>query len=703
MKKSLFRTFACVSFLTMSLMISAQQLQEAARFTLKNPCESFINVQSLFFYESDNYLYNYRNVTLFEATNDISQAVLNPTGSSLAVLFNGKNFIEIISTQEANEILFTIRDKRKDLPIKSIPISAAFTPDARELLVSNRTGEILSYNTSDYLLKGIALTPGKAYNHLSVSPNLYYIVGAGDKVVDVWNKETSALRKSIEVPGVVNAVAFSDDSRQMAIAYNGGVALVDVMSMNTTATVAEGENVNDVCFHPEGKYMAWLSDNAKLTVYNVKGGKVEETTNLDKNNTPMTGAKHLAFLKNADGTFSMVSNTENAILVWDISFLSPFYGFLFSDALDAGMDNWMKQASGEDLDAYHIRVADENAAIQKAMLLEELATKIGLETVKFDDPFISDTYNAENHTIEVAFEGANAIQLELPENEVQNLRDGQLTFSETAFTINEKDELEFSYLVATSAVTGAKYIYDNRQYVKMQDIFGESNAEYVPVAIRQEANTQMEALVVQKEAIVEESRTQNLITGKTEISVDSQVKADFDADGNKIYNYKVNYKYDVSTGFSAQEDFSAGKYRVEDSNAALTMLQAIDKAMDTELASYLEKCKNVEITITGTADSKAVKMIPYYGIYGAFNNEPYYKKGTLSSITVNSKTHITNNEQLAFIRAVSAQDWMKKNIDKIKENPDKFTFKYGTEVAENEGSEFRRIVVNIVMKDAFTK
>ena len=701
MKKNLL-TIAWAAVLAAVPALLSAQLQDVARFNLQHPCESFMNAQSFFVYSHDNVLYNYRSVTLLDAAGDLQQALINPTGSSVAALYKGKTYFDIASARDANDILYVVRDKRKGLPGKPVPVTAAYTPDARELLVGNALGEILVYSTSDYsLLK--TMTPGKVYSSLSVSPNLYYVVGGEGNTVDVWNKETSALRKSLEMPGAVRSVSFSADSRVMAVAWQGGVSFVDVMSMNVTATAAEGQDVTDGCFHPEGKYFAYISDGYRLTVYNVKNHSIERSAELDSDGNVLNGARHTSFLTNADGTVSLVSNTSNAILIWDVAFLSPFYGSLFSSDLDAGMDNWMKQASGEDLNDYRIRVADENAAIQKAMLLEELATKVGLETVKFDDPFVAEAYDAANHSIEVTFEGANAIQLELPESEVENLRNGQITFSETKFTINDQDELVFSYLVATNAATGAKYIYDNRQYVKMQDMFGENDADYVPVSIRQTASEQMEALVVQTEAIAEESRTQNLITGKTEISVDSQVKADFDADGNKIFNYKVNYRYDVSTGFSAQEDFGPGKYRVEESNAALTMLKAIETAFNTELVSYLDVCSQVDVTITGTADSKAVRQIPYADIYGAFNNEPYLKKGILSSMTVSAKTYITNNEQLAFIRAVSAQNWMSNNIPAIKDNPAKFRFNYATEVAETEGSEYRRIVVNIVLKDAFKK
>ena len=50
-----------------------------------------------------------------------------------------------------------------------------------------------------------------------MSPNKYYIAAARGSAMDIWNTGTSELRRIVRFAGPVNHIAFSPDSREIAV------------------------------------------------------------------------------------------------------------------------------------------------------------------------------------------------------------------------------------------------------------------------------------------------------------------------------------------------------------------------------------------------------------------------------------------------------------------------------------------------------
>ena len=173
------------------------------------------------------------------------------------------------------------------------------------------------------------------------------------------------------------------------------------------------------------------------------------------------------------------------------------------------------------------------------------------------------------------------------------------------------------------------------------------------------------------------------------------------ADGKKILNYKVGYQYEViNKEFSAKEDFPSGGYNIEKSNAAMSLMKIIKNAFEGDFSKYLAEGKQVKVIITGSADASPIRgRIAYDGRYGEFMDEPYYKDGNLDNITVTKTSGITQNEQLALLRAAGVQNYIDKNVTTL--NNTKNEYEYHVEVAKERGGEFRKINVEFVIMDAF--
>ena len=227
-----------------------------------------------------------------------------------------------------------------------------------------------------------------------------------------------------------------------------------------------------------------------------------------------------------------------------------------------------------------------------------------------------------------------------------------------------------------------------------------SDDNFIPLNLVQQSNMDEIKLQEIKENIMSMAKQQNTISDHTKISVDAGIVSEIDADGKKIMNYNINFSYEVEQGFSAKEDFGPGKYITNQSGAAMSMLAIMKTAFEKDFAQYVHAGKKLRVKITGMADASPINgKITYDGCYGEYTNEPVYKDNDLSNITVTKESGVTQNDQLAFLRAVGVKDYILKNIPAFsKMNSD---YNYYIEVTKEKGSEYRRISVAFTFVDAF--
>ena len=247
--------------------------------------------------------------------------------------------------------------------------------------------------------------------------------------------------------------------------------------------------------------------------------------------------------------------------------------------------------------------------------------------------------------------------------------------------------------------TNKVYIYDNIGRTRLTAMEVDDN--FVPLEIMQQATREEVQLKEIKEQVVEEKKQDKLITDNTQINVKTEVVPGVDADGKKILNYKVGYQYEViNKEFSAKEDFPSGGYNIEKSNAAMSLMKIIKNAFEGDFAKYLNEGKQVKVIITGSADASPIRgKIAYDGRYGEFTDEPYYKDGNLDNITVTKSSGVTQNEQLALLRAAGVQNYIDRNVTTLSNT--KNQYEYHVEVAKERGGEYRKINVEFIILDAF--
>ena len=691
-----FYTYRGIAFCFVAAMFCGQtmaQVVEKRGFDSQKKINAFDNTTFCTAYLSDGALYTMREIAINDVRK-IERIVFNPTGSSIALL-RAKNPISIYSFRDRNKKLFELKEKRKKLKAKPMPVSMCYSADARSFIVGNSLGEIVIYDTKEYM--PLAYIQGEApATALAMSSNNYFIAAAAGQNINIWNFQTKELRKAIPMPAVVKEVTFSPDAALLAVTTDDNhLTIIDTKNWDKVDIFDKlGGTLSSPSFHPEGKYISVVKDGKNIEIINLKNGVVEQ--DIVDPTGGVTGGRF--FKNNQNSEVFLLTNRTKQMVFWDANGLNPFYGKIMGREVDAKMNEWVKMMQGESMEDYAIRVNDETRIKQQQLFAQEVATALASDRISMDNPFI-DGYDASNNMLNIGFKGLPSIGLEVPSNEAGDFKDGKMKFSNAVYVLNDKDEFELAYVEVTNETTNKVYIYDNIGRTKLTAL--EADENFVPLEIMQQATREEAQLAEIKEQVIEEKKQDKLITDNTQINVKTEVIPGVDANGKKILNYKVGYQYEViNKEFSAKEDFPSGGYNIERSNAAMSLMKIIKNAFEGDFAKYLSEGKQVKVIITGSADAAPIRgRLAYDGRYGEFVDEPYYKDGNLDNITVTKAGGITQNEQLALMRAAGVKTYIEKNVTTLGNT--KNEYEYHVEVAKERGGEFRKINVEFVIMDAF--
>ena len=694
--KCRFYTYRGIAFCFVAAMFCGQtmaQVVEKRGFDSQKKINAFDNTTFCTAYLSDGALYTMRDIAINDVRK-IERIVFNPTGSSIALL-RAKNPISIYSFRDRNKKLFELKEKRKKLKDKPMPVSMCYSSDARSFIVGNSLGEIVIYDTKEYM--PLAYIQGEApATALAMSSNNYFIAAAVGQNINIWNFQTKELRKAIPMPAVVKEVTFSPDAALLAVTTDDNhLTIIDTKNWDKVDIFDKlGGTLSSPSFHPEGKYISVVKDGKNIEIINLKNGVVEQ--DIVDPTGGVTGGRF--FKNNQNSEVFLLTNRTKQMVFWDANGLNPFYGKIMGREVDAKMNEWVKMMQGESMEDYAIRVNDETRIKQQQLFAQEVATALAGDRISIDNPFI-DGYDASNNMLNIGFKGLPSIGLEVPSSEAGDFKDCKMKFSNAVYVLNDKDEFELAYVEVTNETTNKVYIYDNIGRTKLTAL--EADENFVPLEIMQQATREEAQLAEIKEQVIEEKKQDKLITDNTQINVKTEVIPGVDANGKKILNYKVGYQYEViNKEFSAKEDFPSGGYNIERSNAAMSLMKIIKNAFEGDFAKYLSEGKQVKVIITGSADAAPIRgRLAYDGRYGEFVDEPYYKDGNLDNITVTKAGGITQNEQLALMRAAGVKTYIEKNVTTLGNT--KNEYEYHVEVAKERGGEFRKINVEFVIMDAF--
>ncbi|GAP72049.1 hypothetical protein SAMD00024442_23_3 [Candidatus Symbiothrix dinenymphae] len=501
------------------------------------------------------------------------------------------------------------------------------------------------------------------------SDSKYLIVSGINKEIYVFDTKQYELQFSLHGQSAATEMDMSPKEYFIAAATGNTVDIWNVDTKTIQRQLSLEAAANGVAFSSDGSLLAVTTQNNKVIIYNTVNWEVAHTYDAEGSvAAPAFNAedKYLAlvindktiaildfckklivqqhteqkkvntcnFYHNVSNSTTYVGWDRNESIIFMITKLEPSYTKMVNQTVNQAMNDWLKKREDESPEDYANRVNDETMGRQRELFRQEFSTAI-----------------------------AGAVVADKKPDEI--------------YRLNECDEF-----VLSDGIPAPPPEEDN----------------FVPLAIVQIANEAEDNLKAAAEEVIKRNKASKLITDKTEIRVGTEVMADVDAEGNKILNYQVNYKYVV---FANGEDYPPGGYNVKKSNAAMSLMTIVKQTLESEdFVKHLSAGKRVKIAIIGSADGAPIRgKIPYDGSYGAFEREPYYHNGKLNNITITKASGITTNPQLAYIRTASVRDWLSDNVATLQKTRN--DYQSHIEVSEEKGGEFRKIEVQFTIIDAF--
>ncbi|MGJ8634053.1 MAG: c-type cytochrome domain-containing protein [Luteolibacter sp.] len=202
------------------------------------------------------------------------------------------------------------------------PISLAFTPDARYLIVGGgipgKNGSTITFDVTD---GSRILTVAKEFDSIlatDIRPSFDIVATGGpSKLLKIWNTKTGELTESIKKhTDWITALDISPDGKLIASAdRNGGVQVWNAPSANELHTLrAHQKAITSLAFRSDSKLLASTSEDGTLRFWEMKNGR--EVKKID---THKEGVTAFAFAK--DGSFLTAGRDKKARL-WKPDFKS---------------------------------------------------------------------------------------------------------------------------------------------------------------------------------------------------------------------------------------------------------------------------------------------------------------------------------------------------------------------------------------------
>jgi serine protease Do len=218
--------------------------------------------------------------------------------------------------------------------------------------------------------------------------------------------------------------------------------------------------------------------------------------------------------------------------------------------------------------------------------------------------------------------------------------------------------------------------------------------------------------VKDEESNLKKSLTDISSTLSKEIPISSSINTDVRASikekitetGNKELNLHIEYFYEV---VKAQmelktDDYPAGFYTLNSSNAATLTANFIKKTLENNLKKYISPNRKISMIITGSTDASPVgSKLLYSGEFGSISDNLFFSDGVLKNINLKTNEPIQSNSQLAFLRTQGLRNFIETRIPIL--NQASLNIEQRAIVSEGIGAEYRRISVEIVIHDAFQK
>lgn len=186
---------------------------------------------------------------------------------------------------------------------------------------------------------------------------------------------------------------------------------------------------------------------------------------------------------------------------------------------------------------------------------------------------------------------------------------------------------------------------------------------------------------------------------ETYISVRTQLVDGMREDGTPELNYVFDLSYNCRHLEGWTDDYPLGVFAWDSSNSVRAICRLTKTFVEGVLDDIFRAGKDVDVKIFSTTDGvELAGVIPYDGSYGNFRYMPVTFNGEKLRISVDS-TGITNNCQLAYVRAQSVKRYLENNVRNLARTHNEY--EYVTRSYVDTGAQYRRSSIELTVHDAF--
>ena len=192
---------------------------------------------------------------------------------------------------------------------------------------------------------------------------------------------------------------------------------------------------------------------------------------------------------------------------------------------------------------------------------------------------------------------------------------------------------------------------------------------------------------------------QQKLYDETYISIRTALVDGTSQDGTPELNYVFDISYNCRHLEGYTDDYPLGVFNYDSSNSARAICNLTKTFVEDILDDIFRPSKRVSVKIFSTTDGVELsRTIHYDGSYGNFRYMPVTFNNEQLRISVDT-TGITNNCQLAYIRAQSVRHFLQNNVRNLSRTVNDYS--YVTRSYADTGAFYRRSSIELTVHDAF--
>ena len=217
--------------------------------------------------------------------------------------------------------------------------------------------------------------------------------------------------------------------------------------------------------------------------------------------------------------------------------------------------------------------------------------------------------------------------------------------------------------------------------------------------IQQDVQNRQKTMTKKAEQILVSLPNDQKLYDESFVTIKTNIVEGTREDGKPELNYVFDISYNCRHFEGVTDDYPSGTYLWDASNSCRAICNLTKTFVEGICSDIFSAGKEITARITSTTDAAEIVHIDYNGEFGDFRYCPVTYNDEQIRISISQVEGISNNAQLAYLRAQSVRHFLENNVRNLRST--KNTFYYITKSFSDIGSQYRRTSIELTVHDAF--